>query len=194
MAKTVLRIDASARHEGSVSRDLTDKVINHLKPDHILNRDLAKTPVPQVDQNWIDAAYTPVKDRNDDQKTALQQSDILVDELMTADTVVIGCPIYNFGVPAALKAWIDQIARVGVTFSYTADGVAGLLKDKRVLLIVTSGGTQVGSDIDFATGYMRHVMGFIGLTDVAIISADQLAIDPEAALKTAQQQITELAA
>ncbi|NSX53491.1 FMN-dependent NADH-azoreductase [Parasulfitobacter algicola] len=194
MEHTILRIDASARTEGSVSRDLTDTVIDHLKPGRVITRDLAKTPVPQIGQGWVSATFTPAEDRNSDQKAVLQQSDTLVEELMNADVVVISFPIYNFGVPAALKAWIDQIARVGLTFSYSAKGPVGLLKDKRVLLVAASGGTEVGSDIDFATGYMRHVMRFIGLTDVTLISADQLAIDAETTLKAAKKQIAELAA
>ncbi len=86
--------------------------------------------------------------------------------MQAADTLVIGLPIYNFGVPAALKAWVDQVARAGVTFRYTETGPKGLLTGKRAIIAVASGGTEAGSDVDFATGYIRHVLGFIGITDV----------------------------
>ena len=88
--------------------------------------------------------------------------------------LVIGLPIYNFSVPAAMKAWIDQIARVGVTFNYSENGPVGLMKKKRAIILLASGGTKVGSDIDFASEYMKHILGFIGITDVTIIAADAL--------------------
>ena len=102
--------------------------------------------------------------------------------------------IYNFGVPAALKAWIDQIARAGVTFKYTENGPVGLLDGKRAIIAVASGGTEVGSEIDFATGYMRHIMGFIGIHDVEVVAADQLMLDADAANSKAAEQIKSLAA
>lgn len=188
----ILRIDASARHEGSISRDLTSQIIDHLGGT-VTTRDLA-TGIPLLDAAWIGANFTPVDQRTAEQTRTLALSDTLVAEVQAADTLVIGLPIYNFGVPAALKAWIDQIARAGVTFRYTETGPKGLLEGKRAIIAVASGGTEAGSDIDFATGYMRHVLGFIGITDVTFVTADRMSQDPEATLATAHAQIDALAA
>jgi FMN-dependent NADH-azoreductase len=193
MAPVILRIDASARKTGSVSRDLTDKVVARLTSAEVITRDLSEN-IPHINSGWIDANFTPPSDRTAAQVAALEVSDMLIKEVVAADTIVIGLPIYNFGVPAALKAWIDQIARAGVTFRYTSDGPQGLLKGKRAIVVVASGGTQVGSDVDFATGFLRHVLGFIGITEVDLIHADRMMIDPDASLKTAQDQLDAIAA
>ncbi len=193
MTHTVLRIDASARREGSVSRDLATKIINRLAPDQVIARDLA-TPPPLLDEAWVGANFTPSDQRTEDQRAKLALSDTLIAELAAADTLVIGLPIYNFGVPAALKAWIDQVARAGVTFQYTETGPKGLLEGKRAIVAVASGGTEAGSEVDFATGYIRHVLGFIGIHDVAFVTADRLMVDAEAAMATAHAQVDALAA
>lgn len=193
MTDIVLRIDASARRDGSVSRDLTDKVIDHLAPAQVITRDLAHG-LPLLDEAWVGATFTPADERTPGQAETLALSDTLIAEITAADTLVIGLPIYNFGVPAALKAWIDQIARVGVTFQYTETGPKGLLSGKRAIVVVTSGGTEAGSDVDFATGYIRHVLGFIGIHDVTLVTADRLMIDADAALSSATAQVGALAA
>ncbi|WP_372833172.1 FMN-dependent NADH-azoreductase [Puniceibacterium confluentis] len=193
MTSHVLRIDASARHEGSVSRSLTEKVITRLAPAKITERDLSDV-LPLIDATWIGANFTPADDRSPEQKATLDLSDALIAEVQTADTLVIGLPIYNFGVPAGFKAWIDLIARAGVTFKYTETGPQGLLSGKRAILAVASGGTEVGSSYDFATGYVRHVLGFIGITDVSVVAADRLMVDADASHKAANDQIAALAA
>ncbi len=193
MTNHVLRIDASARHDDSVSRKLADKVIDKLSPATVTTRDLS-TPLPLIDSTWIGANFTPADDRTDDQKATLALSDTLIAEIEAADTLVIGLPIYNFAVPSAFKAWVDLVARAGVTFRYTENGPEGLLKGKRAILAVASGGTEVGSDHDFATGYARHMLGFMGITDVSVVAADRLMIDPDASHKTANDQIENLAA
>lgn len=193
MTKTILHIDASARREGSASRDLSDRIVKHLGAGRIIRRDLAK-PLPLLTEDWINANFTPADQRSDAQRDQLALSDSLVNELQDADTIVIGLPIYNFSVPAAFKAWIDLVARAGVTFSYTENGPKGLLEGKRVVLAIASGGTAVGSEIDFATDYVRFMLGFIGITDIDIVAADSMAIDAEAALSDAQKAVTELAA
>lgn len=192
MTRTALRIDASARRTGSVSRDLTDKIVARIGADRVTTRDLAVTPVPQIDEAWIGANFTPRADRSPEQAQALALSDELVAELQYADTVVIGLPVYNFGVPAALKAWIDNIARAGVTFRYTETGPEGLLRGKTAIVAMASGGTEAGSEIDFATGYIRHILGFVGITDVTFVTADRLMIDAEATLKSADEQVAAL--
>jgi FMN-dependent NADH-azoreductase len=115
-----------------------------------------------------------------------------VAELQAADTVLIGLPIYNFGVPAALKAWIDLVARAGVTFRYSAEGPVGLLEGKRAIISVASGGTEAFSEIDYATTHLKHVLGFIGITDVEVIRADRTAIDMEGTLRAAQDAVDAL--
>lgn len=170
MTNSILRIDASARRTGSVSRELTDSIIARLGAANVVTRDLA-TPLALVDESWVGANFTPAGDRTDEQKNALATSDMLVDELRAADTLVIGLPVYNFAVPAAFKAWIDQIVRAGETFRYTETGPVGLLTGKRAIVVLASGGVTLGSDWDFASGYVRHVLGFIGITDVTFIDA-----------------------
>ncbi len=113
-------------------------------------------------------------------------------EVQAADTIVIGLPIYNFGVPAALKAWIDLIARAGVTFQYSAEGPKGLLTGKHAIVAVASGGTEIGSDIDFASGYIRHVLGFVGITDVTFIRADRTALDMDGTVRSARDAVDAL--
>ena len=193
MAHTLLRIDTSARRSGSVSRQLTDQIVEKLGPDHVIARDLAN-PLPHVNEAWISANFTPDTDRNDEQRKALELSDILINEIQQADTIVIGAPVYNFGVPAGLKAWIDLVARAGVTFRYTESGPVGLLTGKRAIVVMASGGTEAGSSFDFVTGYLKHVLGFIGITDVDFVTADRLAADAEGTLRHAQEQVDQLAA
>ncbi|NKX43315.1 FMN-dependent NADH-azoreductase [Roseicyclus persicicus] len=193
MPRTLLRIDASARRSGSVSRDLTDRIVARFGPDtSVVTRDLADG-LPLIDEAWVTANFTPADPRTPEQRAALALSDTLVAELQAADTVVIGVPIYNFGVPAALKAWVDLVARAGVTFRYSATGPVGLLTGKRAILVVASGGTAAGSELDFATGFLRHVLGFIGITEVDIVTADRLMLDPEATLASAAAQVEALA-
>lgn len=193
MTKTILHIDASARRTGSATRDLSSQIIGHLGAGRIIRRDLA-SPLPLLTEDWINANFTPADQRDEVQRDLLALSDELVGELQNADTIVIGLPIYNFSVPAAFKAWIDLVARVGLTFAYSETGPKGLLEGKRAVLAIASGGTEVGSEIDFATNYAKHVLGFIGIHDVDVIAADKMALDADAALANAQKAVTQLAA
>lgn len=192
MTQTILHIDSSARLNGSTSRQLTAQVTDKLAGT-VIRRDLTDA-IPQIDETWVNANFTPADQRTDLQKDKLALSDTLVEEIKSADTLVIGVPIYNFGVPSALKAWVDQIARARVTFEYTENGPKGLMDGKRAILVVASGGTPAESEIDFATGYMRHIMGFIGITDVTVVTADQMMKDADAALAKATAQVESLAA
>jgi len=180
-AKRILQINASARKAGSVTRELTDTLVTRLleksAETKVISRDVSQG-LPFIDEDWIGANFTDPADRSAEQRMKLALSDTLVSELKAADTIVIGSPIYNFSVPAALKAWIDLIARARETFRYTDNGPEGLLKDKKAYVIVASGGTKVGSEIDFAANYLKHVLGFVGITDVTIVAADQLMMDP----------------
>jgi FMN-dependent NADH-azoreductase len=194
-ALNILRIDASARREGSTTRQLGDELINALRTRHgrvsIMTRDLARTPPPLLSADWIAASYTDPQARDAHQRAVLAFSDELVAELIAADVVVIGVPIYNFSVPAALKAWIDLVARTRVTFRYAENGPEGLLKGKRAYLAMASGGVAVGSETDFATGYLRQVLGFLGIMEVEIIAADQAMLRSDA-LTQARERIGEL--
>jgi FMN-dependent NADH-azoreductase len=193
MTSTVLHIDSSARTENSVTRSLSTEITARLAPDHVIRRDLS-TPLPLLDEALIGAYHTAADQLTEAQKALLAESDALIAELKQADTIVIGTPIYNFSVPSTLKAWIDLVARAGITFKYTETGPVGLLTGKRAIIAVASGGTQAGSDIDFATTYLRHVLGFIGITDVELVAADQLAMDEAGSMARAKTAIKALAA
>ncbi|WP_299726032.1 NAD(P)H-dependent oxidoreductase [uncultured Tateyamaria sp.] len=192
MTMTTLHIDSSARLQGSVTRDLSSQIVAKFGGS-VIRRDL-RDALPQITEDWVNANFTPADQRDAVQIDTLALSDALIEELKAADTIVIGVPVYNFGIPTALKAWIDLVARAGVTFKYTDTGPVGLLDGKRAILAVASGGTQVGSDIDFATGYLRHVLGFIGIHDVEIIAADRVMAKGAEAVATAQDAIGKLAA
>lgn len=192
MTQTILHIDSSARTQGSVTRDLSQDIVSRFGGE-VIRRDL-KEPLPQITEAWVGANFTKPEDRDSVQQDTLGLSDTLVAELQSADVVVIGAPIYNFSIPAALKAWIDLVCRAGVTFQYTEYGPKGLLTGKKAIIAVASGGTATGSEIDFATGYLRHVLGFIGISDVEIIAADQMGAQGEAAITAAKAQVQALAA
>jgi FMN-dependent NADH-azoreductase len=189
---SILRIDSSGRSTGSASRALTDQLIARLRAENpearIETRDLA-WGLPFVTENWINANFTPEDERDDGHREALAQSDALVAELEATDIIVIGAPIYNFGIPATLKAWIDMVARAGKTFRYTDNGPVGLLEGKKAYVAMASGGTEVGSSIDFASGYLKHVLGFIGIHDVEFFAADQLMMHGEQKLEAAKSAI-----
>ena len=192
----ILRIDSSARYENSVSRQLTNELIARLKRQHpnatVIVRDVAKG-LPFVNEAMVRAYNTSTEERSPEQKSLLQVSDALVEELTNADIVVIGTPIYNFSVPATLKAYIDLVARAGLTFAYSSEGPRGLLSDRKTYVIVTSGGTPVGSDIDFASSYLKHVLSFMGIHDVDIIAADSLSRTGSDKLKQVRQQLQAIA-
>ncbi len=185
----ILRIDSSARYEGSASRELGTRLIERLGPDtDVTVRDLADG-VPLLSDSTLAAMWTPEADRTPDQNAELSIADEFIAEIVEADTVVIGLPIYNFGPPAAMKAWADLVARAGVTFQYTATGPEGLIANKPVYVIVASGGVPVGSPMDLSSTWLTTFLGFIGLTDVTVIAADQLNVDPEGALAAARERV-----
>lgn len=193
MTNTVLRIDASARGTDSVSRQLADEVISRLNPATVVSRDLAET-LPQIDTRWVEANFTPEADRTPDQRERLALSDALIEEVRGADTLVIALPIYNFGVPSGVKAWFDQIARAGITFRYTEEGPEGLMTGKRAIVTVASGGTEVDGPMDFATPWLRHVLAFIGITDIQVVRSDRQMVDAEASKARAAADLAQLAA
>ncbi|MCY4180048.1 MAG: NAD(P)H-dependent oxidoreductase [Litoreibacter sp.] len=189
---TLLHIDSSARNDASITRKLTAAIVAQLGGD-VIRRDLSDS-LPLLTQDWVEANFTPADQRSDAQKDTLATSDALVAELEAADTVIIGMPIYNFSVPGALKAWIDQIARAGRTFKYTENGPVGLLEGKRAIIVVASGGVAMDSPVDFATPYLRQVLGFVGITNIEIIAADGLVSDAESKVSAAHEAVAKLAA
>lgn len=192
----ILRIDASARTTGSITRDLADETMDHfstLGPITVARRDVA-SGLPFVDEDWVGANFTPADQRTVPQQAKLALSDTLIAEIEAADTLIIGTPVYNFGIPATLKAWIDMIARAGVTFRYMDTGPVGLLKGKRAIVLVASGGTPMGSELDFATPYLRHALGFIGIDDVTFIAADGLGREAAEKIAAAKAEIAKLQA
>jgi FMN-dependent NADH-azoreductase len=191
----VLEVAASGRNEGSVSRMLSADLLGALEERHgdieLTRRDLNKG-LAFVDEGWINANFTAPEERSAAQRAALAESDALVAELKSADVVVIGTPIYNFGIPAALKAWIDMVARARLTFRYTENGPEGLLEGKKAYVVIASGGVPVDSAVDFATPYLRHVLAFIGINDVDVIAAERLNSMAEESIDAARARIAEL--
>ena len=179
----ILRIDSSAQTETSQSCRLSNRIIDGLhalgKSPDVAVRDLDER-LPQLDSAWIEANTTPIDDRTDDQRKTLALSDTLITEIEAADTLIIGVALYNFSIPASLKLWIDLVCRVRKTFAYSEDGPKGLMTGKKAIVCFASGGTAFGSDIDFASGYIRHILGFIGITDVKFITADKRFEDNQA--------------
>lgn len=192
---TILRVDSSGRTESSDSRALVTELIDTLSPPDraatVIERDLARG-VEFVDDDWIGANFTPDADRTTAHHARLAGSEVLVSELEAADILVIGMPIYNFGIPAALKAWIDQVARARRTFRYTEAGPEGLLTGKKVFVVITSGGTEIGGPLDFVSDYLRHVLGFLGMKDVTLIAADRLMQDRDGRLAEVRRTIADL--
>lgn len=191
MTANILRIDASANVSTSNSIKLGDQLIAKLRDQGEINltqRSLNEDLV-FIDETWVGANFTPVEDRSEQQKRALEFSDLLIDELRQADHIVLTTPMYNFGIPASLKAWIDLVCRAGVTFQYTADGPVGLLKNKQVDIVITTGGVPLQSPVDFISDYLKQVFRFIGIEQINIIAADQMNVDAEASFNKALDQI-----
>ncbi|WP_068086467.1 FMN-dependent NADH-azoreductase [Polycladidibacter stylochi] len=193
----ILSVQSSAKGADSLTRSLSEKLIKQFqstgKASSVIERDLAQG-AQHIDGAWVGAAYTPDEHRTDEQKQLLATSDTLINELKDADLIVIGSPIYNFGVPASLKAWVDLVARVGVTFQYTEQGPQGLLSGKKAVIVTSSGGVPVGSPVDFNVPFLKQVLGFIGITDVEVVAAEGVAMDAEGAQRKAEEQIAALAA
>ncbi|MEO1550916.1 MAG: NAD(P)H-dependent oxidoreductase [Pseudomonadota bacterium] len=182
-----LIVHTSPRGEASVTRALTDRLAAKL-PGTATVRDLGEG-LPLLDAQWIGANFTEDAKRTPEQQETLGLSDALIAEVQEADTLVIGLPIWNFGTPAVLKAWIDLIARARVTFRYGPNGPEGLLEGKRAFVVVASGGTSLDSAVDFATPYLRHALSFLGVTDVTVIDASGAMVRGEAARIEAEAQI-----
>lgn len=183
----VLHIDSSVRHTGSLSRQLGGEFIAKWKAanpsDTIVTRDLASAPLPHLTEQLIGAFFTPPEQRNADQAHTIKLSDALVDELLAADTIVIGAPMYNFSVTSGLKAWIDHVARAGRTFKYGASGPEGLVTGKKVYVFTASGGVYSqgpAAAYDHLTTYLRAALGFLGMTDITFVIAEGVGMGEDA--------------
>lgn len=194
---TILRIDSTGRRSKSHSRPLADRMVDGLLAQapsaRLVHRDLTADVPPVVDEAWFDAAYIGADEHTAAHRAALSASDAIVDEFLAASALVITAPIYNFSISAQLKLWIDQVARFGRTFTYTENGPKALGPDRPTYLILASGGTKIDSEIDFATPYLRHVLGFVGLKTIHVIAADQLMSQAEEKLPAARARIDALA-
>ena len=175
---TILHIDSSPRFSESVSRALSQTVVDKLRADHpgatVTRRDVVTTPLPYVSHDMIAAFYTPPAQLSEEQKTIVALSNTITEEIKAADAVVVGVPMWNFGVPASLKAWFDLVARVGVTFKYGESGPIGLLTGKKAYFTIATGGTPIGGDWDFTSGHLKTFFAFLGIADSEVIAADQI--------------------
>jgi FMN-dependent NADH-azoreductase len=199
---TLLIVNSSPR-SNSVSRRLTHHVAEdweaHNPDGRIIERDLAAEPLPFLTESWIQAYGTPAAQRTPEQQQALALSDVLIEELMEADVIVLGVPMHNFSIPASLKAWFDLITRAGKTFSYGEKGPMGLIPaGKQVLAIVSRGGSYgegtPASAADFQVPYLRHMLGFVGLTNVTVIEADKQAFGADVAEQSVENAVKKLSA
>ena len=194
----ILQINASARREGANSTRVANSVVDRLKAANpgaqVTLRDLAVTPHPVLDETALGALFTPADQRTPEQAARVALDDALIAEIQAHDTLVLGVPRYNFGVPVQLKSWIDAIARVGVTFRYTEKGPEGLLKGKKVYVALARGGLYRDTDKDAQVPYLKNVLGFLGMTDVSFIYAEGLAMGPAAAEKGFAQAHADLEA
>jgi FMN-dependent NADH-azoreductase len=198
---TLLQLNSSLFGDSGRSSALTDAFVarwHEQNPDaHVIRRDLSESTVPHLTRERFSAALTARDERTAEQAREAEVADTLVDELLAADVLVIGVPVYNFNIPSTLKAWFDHVARAGTTFRYTPEGPEGLLRDKQAYVFATSGGQHVGTEADFFTPYVRHFLGFLGIDRVEFTYAEGLAMGDDtsrAAVEAANRRIEQLAA
>jgi FMN-dependent NADH-azoreductase len=179
----ILHINSSVRNTDSISRKVTREFLNKWQVNEpeavIVERDLAAHPLPHLTEKTLGAFFTPAEQRTPEQAQIAQLSDTLVQELFDADVIVIGAPMYNFSITSGLKAWVDHVARAGVTFKYGEQGPVGLLTGKKVYIFTSSGGVYSAGPaqgMDFLATYLRTVLGFIGLSDITFIASEGLAM------------------
>lgn len=179
----ILRLTSSFRGEDSMSLQLGNAIVAKYKnqdPNTVVTtRDLVKNEIPHLNGLHFTAFFTPTENHTPDLKSAISYSEEAVNELLANDVVVIDVPMYNFGIPSSLKAWIDHIVRAGITFKYTENGVEGLLKVKKVVLVIASGGIYSDGpmkEFDFTENYLKKILGFIGITDITTFRVEGTAV------------------
>jgi len=194
----ILQINASARREGANSTRVANSIVAHLQAENpsaaLTLRDLSSDPHPPLDEATLGALFTPAEKRTAEQSARVERDDALIAELQAADVLVLGVPMYNFGVPVQLKNWIDAIARNGVTFRYTESGPKGLLTGKKVYLALARGGRYRGTEADSQVPYLKTVLGFLGMSELHFIYAEGLNMGPESAAQGFAQAEADLAA
>ncbi|MEW6037733.1 MAG: NAD(P)H-dependent oxidoreductase [Pseudomonadota bacterium] len=193
----ILQISSSIRGDASHSNRLARLIVDRLRakyPDaRIKLRDLGSAPHPELDEAALQALLTPAEQRSAEQTRRVTLDDELIAEVQAADLIVLGVPMYNFGIPVQLKNWLDAVARVRVTFRYTENGTEGLLQGKKVYAALTRGGIYRDSPADALVPYLRIVLGFLGMTDVDFVYAEGLALGPAAeqeAFRDAENQLS----
>lgn len=179
----VLQINSSLFEDHGVSSSLANRLVGRLRDAHpglaVTRRDLARDPLPHFDAAVLNALSTPAADRTAEQARVVAEADALIAEVRAADALVIGAPLYNFGLPSQLKSWFDRIARAGVTFRYTANGPEGLLEGKKAYVLTSRGGVHRDAPTDHAVPYLRTMLAFVGITDVEVVYAEGLAMGAE---------------
>lgn len=196
----LLVIESSARHEGSISRQLTQDFIAQWQAQqpqaHVVVRDVAKHPLPHLDGDLLAGWMLPKAEQTAAQQAAAQRSDQAIEQLLAADVLLLAAPMYNFSIPSTLKAWFDHVLRAGVTFKYTEQGPQGLLSGKRAVVLTARGGVHAGLSSDHQEAYLRQVLGFMGIDDVQFVHAEGLNMGQDSAtqgLNKAQQALARVA-
>ncbi|NTE03170.1 FMN-dependent NADH-azoreductase [Agrobacterium tumefaciens] len=179
----ILHVISSPRGEASNSIKLANAIIDQLRAQDpaaaVAVKDLTKAPFPHLEEAHLNAFFTPIEHHTEENKAAISHSNQAIQEIMDADVLVIGAPMYNFGIPSVLKAWFDHIARAGITFKYGANGPEGLVTGKKAYIAVSTGGIYSSGDAagyDFVAPYIKAFLGFIGITDVTVVRAEGFAI------------------
>ncbi|MBE4430533.1 FMN-dependent NADH-azoreductase [Vibrio parahaemolyticus] len=188
----VLALKSSILGDYSLSNKLVEDFIKNVDQDKLTVRDLAANPLPVLDFA-VATALRATEDLSQEQQAVVDLSDTLIEEVKAADTLVIAAPMYNFTIPTQLKNWIDLIARAGVTFKYTENGVQGLIEGKKAIVVTTRGGIHKDSPTDNVTPYLRTVLGFVGITDVEFVYAEALNMGDDAASKGISEAQSQLA-
>ncbi|MDW2368440.1 FMN-dependent NADH-azoreductase [Vibrio sp. 1078-1] len=188
----VLALKSSILGDYSQSNKLVENFIKNVDQDKLTVRDLAANPLPVLDFA-VATALRATEDLSQEQQAVVNLSDTLIEEVKAADTLVIAAPMYNFTIPTQLKNWIDLIARAGVTFKYTENGVQGLIEGKKAIVVTTRGGIHKDSPTDNVTPYLRTVLGFVGITDVEFVYAEALNMGEDAAAKGISEAQSQLA-
>jgi len=198
--KTLLQLNSSIFSSGGQSTQLADQFVaawlENNQDASVIVRDLANAPLPHLDNQRVLAFFAQPEARTPEQQAYVAKSDALIDELKQAEVIVIGLPMYNFGIPSTLMAYFDQIARAGMTFRYTENGPMGLLTGKKVYVFAARGGVYAGTPLDSQTQYVRNFLGFLGMNDVEFIYAEGLNMGETtkaAALAAARLRLAELA-
>jgi len=199
--KTLLQLNTSLFSTGGQSSQLADQFVAAWRANnpehHVIARDLASDPLPHLDAERFLSFIAKPEERTPQQQALVAESDALIEEIKAAEVIVLGLPMYNFGIPSTLKAYFDHIARAGITFRYTANGPEGLLNGKKVYVFAARGGLYAGTPRDSQTAYVRDFLAFIGISDVEFVYAEGLNLgepSKQAALAGARERLEQLAA